>query len=155
MGEMSWVVAYNIHTRSWESGGEIKDYPQEHNDVFVVMAPYRETAEKLGQGLRKKCTRLGGANRMLLDGLLVECGGINTGEVIDIQPYELAAASKLEKIGLIEVVGGPQSRCVRLTHMAFNPCMEPGALRAARVGQEKMERKTPEIARPAQSKPRL
>lgn len=155
-GEKQWVVAYCLPIASWTSGGSLDEYSQDNHDVFRVLADYRETAEERARTLRRKCMRISGSTRLLIDGLLVDCGGADTGEVFDIQPHEDAAARRLEKIGLLEFVGdGPSSRCVRLTHMAFNPCMAPEMVRAARVSQHRLENKTPEAGRALASKPRL
>lgn len=156
MKDRSWVVAYHLPTRTWQAGGPLSDYDQENYDLFVVMANDRYVAEKLGRDERRQCMRISGSARLLLDGLLDECKGRNTGEVIDIQPGEAEAAKRLQKTGLVEFVAdGPAAQCIRLKLRAFNPCMQPDQIRRARAGQHKMQLKTPAPMGEPGAKPRL
>lgn len=139
-----WIVAYNLPTRTWTSGGQREDYDRAHYDVWVVEAADRDQAEQAGRTMRRMQRGLTAKQRQLLTSLLEE----NPGAADEAPAYsteiwqdEVLAAKRLAQCGLITFTSEDE-RQVRLTAAAFNPSLAPEAEQRARALEYRLERKT-------------
>lgn len=127
----TWLVAYNLPTKSWSSGGAPADYDREHWDLFQVQATDRDAAERAAKEQRKR-QRLTPAQRTLIESLFADLPKDEDPlkawiEVVD--PVERRVARALAAKGLLTVdendardrVNGTISVSeVRLTFAALN-----------------------------------
>lgn len=134
----TWIVAFNLPTKKWDSGGVLENYDRDFYDIYKVDAVYREEAEKLAKEQRKR-QRLTPPQRAFMEGLFAEFKAGDDPLVFTIQITELDEQRLLAPLvhkGLLSLRSDdPDARIkeVQLTFTGLNCCpRDPAALSAVR-----------------------
>lgn len=121
-----WIVAYNLPTASWSSGGSQSEYPAPHWDVYEVWANTSDDAETKGRKLRRQHRALSERQAALLgslrDGVRSEADDHRLILTIEILEHEVPVGRQLAGKGLISMCS-EDGRLVRLNQCAFNPSL--------------------------------